>query len=303
MSSVLPRPLEPGDVVSVVAPSSPFVREEFWPGLGWLRARYRLRMSSGVLARDGFLAGDDARRRVEFARAMTDDEVKAVFVARGGYGATRIVADLPWAALERRPKWIVGFSDATALHAAAWSVGVASVHGPNVTTLRASSPAARAALLGSLERPDVARAWHGLRVVRGGTGAGPAVGGNLTILQAMAAAGQLRFPRGAVVFLEDVAERPYRVDRMLTSLVAGGYFENAAAVVFGTFERCDPGPDGRPVDDVLYACTAKLAIPVVAGAPFGHGTLNDAFVLGRIARVTGAQVFFEGAGERVSAAG
>src|SRR5271166_995750 len=98
----LPPPLAPGDLVAVVAPSSPFPREELMRGLAWLRARYRLRVHAGILSRDGFLAGSDARRGEELARAMQDPEVKAVVAARGGYGAMRIVDRLPWDELARR---------------------------------------------------------------------------------------------------------------------------------------------------------------------------------------------------------
>jgi muramoyltetrapeptide carboxypeptidase len=277
----LPPPLAPGDVVAVVAPSSPFPREDLWPGLAWLRQRYRLRAGTGLLARDGFLAGSDAVRARELARAMRDPDVKAIVAARGGYGATRIVDQLPWDELAHRPKWLVGFSDVTALHVVAWRVGLASVHAPNVTGLgRDATPALRAAWLAALERPSAPRSWRGLRVLHGGRGAGPIVGGNLALLHAMAAAGRLAVPAGAVLALEDVTEAPYRVDRMLTSLRLAGHLARASAIVLGGFDRCAAGPDGRTVDEVLRERTEGLGIPVVAGAPFGHGATNEAFVLG-----------------------
>jgi muramoyltetrapeptide carboxypeptidase len=251
-------------------------------------------MSSGALARDAYLAGDDARRAAELRRALLDDEVKAVVAARGGYGAIRVVDAVPWEALARRPKWIVGFSDITALHAMAWHVGVASIHAPNVTGLgRDASAATRAAWLAALERPASARAWRGMRVLHscGGRAArGPIVGGNLALVHAVAAAGRLAIPAGAVLALEDVGEAPYRVDRMLSSLRLGGHFAGVSAVVLGGFDRCTPGPDGRCVEEVLHECTRGLGVPVLAGAPFGHGSQNDAFVLGADVRVSGDAV-------------
>jgi len=306
---VLPQPLAPGDVIAVVAPSSPFPCDELWRGLAWLRARYRVRMGraaasicasarsprSGARATSfGYLAGDDAQRAAELSRAMLDPEVKAIVAARGGYGSMRILDALPWEAFGRQPKWLVGFSDVTALHATAWAAGVASVHGPNVTGLgRDASVAIRAAWLASVERPSGARAWRGLRVVRGGQARGPIVGGNLALVHAMAAAGRLVVPRGAVLALEDVTEAPYRVDRMLTSLLLGGQLARVAAVVFGGFERCVPGADGCTVDEVLEERTRAIGVPVLAGAPFGHGERNEAFVLGASARVSGDAVLFE----------
>ncbi|HEY3818614.1 MAG TPA: LD-carboxypeptidase [Polyangiaceae bacterium] len=289
----LPPPLGPGDRVAVVAPSSPFPREELLRGLAWLRHRYQLRIDAGIFSRDAFLAGSDERRADELVRAMTDPEVKAIVAARGGYGALRVVDALPWDELARRPKWIVGFSDVTVLHAMAWRAGVASVHGPNVTGLgRDISPAARARWLASIERPRAPHAWRGLRVVRPGAARGVVVGGNLSLVHAMAAAGRLFVPAGAVLALEDVTEAPYRIDRMLTSLRLGGHLGHVSALVFGGFDRCAPGADGRTADEVIEERTGDLGVPVLAGAPFGHGQRNDAFVLGSMASLEHGSVLF-----------
>jgi muramoyltetrapeptide carboxypeptidase len=290
---VIPEPLSPGDTIAVVAPSSPLSHDELWRGLAWLRARYGLRVRPSVFARDGYLAGADERRGAELASAMLDEQVKAVLVARGGYGVMRILDELPWRAFAHRPKWIVGFSDATALHATAWRLGIASVHAPNATGLgRDPSVATRIAWLLSLERPTSMRAWRCLRVVRSGAASGPIVGGNLSLLHAMAAAGRLTMPRAAVLAIEDVGEPPYRIDRMLTSLILGGHLAEVSAVVFGGFARCPPAADGRSVDEVLDLCTRPLGIPVLCGAPFGHGEHNEAFVLGAGVRVHADEVIW-----------
>lgn len=286
----IPPRIRPGAVVAVVAPASPFDRQELFRGLAWLGARYRLRLSSGILERVGYLAGDDARRADELSRAMTDPAVEAIFCARGGYGAMRILDTLPWDAFVARPKWLVGFSDVTALHVTANGRGVATLHAPNVTGLgRTIAPAERLSFIEALEseRHDT---WTGLEVLRAGTARGPMVGGNLALVTAMAAAGRLVIPDGAIVALEDVTERPYRIDRMLTSLLLGGYLARAAGIVFGGFTSCEPGPDGVAAEDVLRERTASLGVPVVARAPFGHGAPNHAFVLGKTATLDGDTV-------------
>jgi muramoyltetrapeptide carboxypeptidase len=293
MALAMPEPLTPGDVAIVVAPSSPEAREELWRGLAWLRTRYRLRMSTGALESDGYLAGSDERRRDELARAMLDGEAKAIFAVRGGYGALRIAADLPWAEFAQRPKWLVGFSDVTVLHAMAASAGVASVHGPNVSRLGAASPRVRARWLSALEHPAAAGSWEGLRVVRGGNAAGPIAGGNLALLHAMAAAGRLELPKGAILLLEDVGEAPYRIDRMLTSLLLGGHLRDLAAIVLGSFERCGSAAGTEGVEALVRERTASLGVPVLAGAPFGHGPENEAFVLGRPGCLADAALRFE----------
>jgi muramoyltetrapeptide carboxypeptidase len=250
-----------------------------------------VRLTPGVLSHEGYLAGTDERRRAELAAAMADPQAKAVFAARGGYGVLRALHELPWDVFVAHPKWLVGFSDITVLHALAWSRGVATVHGPNVSGLGLkASPALRAAWLAAVERPRATRVWRGLRTLRAGRARGPIVGGNLSLLYAMAAAGKLIVPDGAVIAMEDVNEAPYRVDRMLTALRAGGYFDRASALVFGDFDRAQPGPDGWTIDDVLGSFAQSLGRPAVAGAPFGHGSRNDSFILGGAAEVSGDEV-------------
>ncbi len=288
----VPPPLSPGDRVAIVAPSSPFPRAPMLAGLAWLAQRYELVVHDGVFAREGFLAGDDDRRAAEMSAALRDARVRAIVAARGGYGATRIASRLPWDDFQRSPKWIVGFSDATALHAYASLAGVASLHAPNATGLGASDNAHlaqnRGAFLAALERPHDARAYGDLHAITKGDAHGSLFGGNLALLAALAAQNALVVPDGAIVLIEDVTERPYRVDRMLTSLLEGDYFANASAIVFGEFEQCLPGPDGVTVDDVLVERTHRLEIPVYRGAPFGHGARNEAFILGANARLENA---------------
>jgi muramoyltetrapeptide carboxypeptidase len=282
---LLPSPLEPGDVVAAIAPASPFEPVLAWVGLGFLATRYRLRFDRGMFERAGYLAGSDARRQAELARALEDPEVKAIIAVRGGYGSQRFARAIDWTALARSPRWLVGFSDITALHVEAARAGVASIHGPHVTSLGRGDARARDALIRALERPLEPRTFADLRALSAGTAEGPLYGGNLTILHACAAAGRLSIPEGAVLLLEDVTERPYRIDRMLTTLAWGGHLERVAAVVLGDFTQCDPGPDGVKVEDVLASHLTRLGVPVAAGAPIGHGLRNAPVVLGARARV------------------
>ena len=207
-------------------------------------------------------------------------------LARGGYGATRIVERLPWEDFARAPKWIVGFSDATALHCAALARGVASVHAPNVTGLARPDVRTRASWLARARAAGgPGRLVQSCMYVVAGDAEGSLFGGNLALVQAVAAAGALPSLEGAIVVLEDVTERPYRVDRMLTSLAP--HLARARAVVFGSFTQCEPGADGVTVEEVLARFARGARVPVLAGAPFGHGEVNDAFVLGAPARVEG----------------
>jgi muramoyltetrapeptide carboxypeptidase len=285
---IVPRPLRPGDRVAIVAPSGHFPHVIVWRGLSVLRERYRLRFDRGLFARSIYLAGSDDRRREELRRALEDDDVAAIIAARGGYGANRFVHELDWARLRERPKWIVGFSDITALHVEAARVGVATLHASHVTALGWCDRVGRASFLRALEDPLAPRRFDGLQGWVPGEAEGPLFGGNLALLHACAAAGRLAVPAGAIVFIEDIGERPYRLDRMLTTLIVGGHFAGAGGFVLGDFTDCQPGPDGATALEVVRGIVGRLGVPVVAGVPAGHGLRNEPLVLGARVRVSGS---------------
>lgn len=282
---IVPPPLRPGSRIQIVAPSSPFDRDQALQGIAWLSSRYEVAWDESLFSRHGFLAGSDDRRRDELARAFEDRSIGAIVATRGGYGLSRIAHELPWDALLASPKWIVGFSDITALHLEAAARGLASMHAPMVCALGRGSDADRARFVELLEHPLAERRFDGLVTIHPGAAEGPLFGGNLCLLHAAAASNRLRVPEGAIVLLEDVGERPYRVDRMLTNLLVGGHFEKVAGIVLGDFTDCDPGPDGVTVEEVLRERLERLGLPVATGLPVGHGKRNEGVVLGARARL------------------
>lgn len=264
----------------VIAPASPFDRTLALCGIAFLGERYHVQFDWRMFEKDGFLAGSDARRRQELAAAVEAPEVAAVIAARGGYGITRIAADVDFGALRRAPKWLVGFSDVTALHLEAQAVGVASLHAHHAAGLGRGDAHARAVWLAALESPLAPRTLNG-RVLRPGKQVrGPLVGGNLTVLFTCAVTGRLRLPRGAILALEDVTEVSYRVDRMLSALRVGGHLRDIGGVALGGFTDCPPGQHGVPVEQVLARELSSLGVPVVAGLPFGHDLPNQPLLLG-----------------------
>ena len=285
---IFPPPLRPGDTIAVIAPSGPFDRDAALRGIAWLEQRYRVSYRESMFARDGYLAGSDERRLGELQRAL-DSDAKAVVAARGGYGLARIVHLVDWTRVKRKPRWMVGFSDFTALHAEAWRRGLASIHGSMICALANAMEETRRQWIAILERPADERTWTGLERWRRGRAEGVLVGGNLATLHACAAASRLRIPKGAVILIEDIGERSYRVDRMLTNLLTGGHLANAVAVIVGSFTECDAGAEGKKVEDVLRERLSSLDVPVVAGFPAGHGRRNDALVLGASMEVDAAR--------------
>jgi muramoyltetrapeptide carboxypeptidase len=240
-----------------------------------------------VLARAGYFAGTDAERLRDLNRAIAADGVDGIWFARGGYGALRLIEHVDYAALRRRPKVLIGYSDITALHAA---IGVraelVTFHGP---TARAPlSPFSRDSLERAVVRGEnPCGGAPGARVIRTGRARGPLVGGNLALLAALA--GTPFAPRmdGAVLVIEDVSEAVYRIDRMLQQLRLSGMLRGCRGIVAGHFtDRPETSVDGeRPLDEVLLETAETLDVPCIAGAPIGHIDEQWTVPLGREAEM------------------
>jgi muramoyltetrapeptide carboxypeptidase len=287
---LVPPPLRRGDVVRVIAPSSPFDPGAFARGLEVLSGRLGLepRLRGDVTARRGYLAGDDARRLDEWREAVADPDATAIFCARGGYGAMRLLPSIDPAALLGRPKLLVGFSDVTALHAALNRAGLATVHGPVVTQLgRAPEDALlhlEALLAGTAARPgawDVPAPGAGLvasSTIRPGRASGPLLGGSLAILAHLQGTPFAPRMEGAILFVEDVGEKPYRIDRYLTQLRLAGALRGIAGLAVGQLTGCDEA--GVLAADVVREVALALGVPAVEGLLAGHEDANFALPLG-----------------------
>lgn len=276
---LFPPPLHGRALVRVVAPSGPFDVELLRDGLRRLSA-FEVHVPEHMTTRRcGFFAGTDAERLTELQQALDCEEARAILIARGGYGIARLLPHLSFDAFRRLPKWLVGFSDATALHATLSAHNIASVHGPNGTTLARATPS-EIERLGHILAGDVNDRFDDLTAWHPGTASGQLFGGNLTVLFAEAASGRLQVPLGSVLFLEDVTETSYRVDRMLQALHAGGHLDRVSGIVVGNFHDCSPGKFGVPVEEVLRSSLISLGVPVLADLPVGHGSRNSPLVCG-----------------------
>lgn len=280
------RPLRPGMRIAVIAPASPFPAEDFERGVQRLRERYDVTYERSIFERSGYLAGPDPRRSQELLRALQDDTVDAIVAARGGYGATRLLPEIPVASVARHPKPLIGFSDVTALHALWARAGLGSIHGSMVAALgRASEPLlARWVRAVEGQWPSQLDALEPLAQGRG-RASGLLCGGNLTVLTALLGSPYAPELTGRVVFLEDQGERPYRIDRMLTSWRHAGWLAQPSAFVLGGFTDCASGVDGVSARDVLAASLGDLGVPVLWGVPAGHVDDNLELPLGALVEV------------------
>jgi len=292
----LPVPaLRPGAHVRVIAPASPFDVADFEGGVAHLRERYEVSYDEALLARDGYLAGDDARRLDELRRALTEPGIDAVVAARGGYGCTRLLGGVD--VDDVSPRLLVGFSDVTALHALFARAGLRSLHGPMVAALGRADEVERARWRAAVEGAAPPR-FTGLTRVAPGRAEGPVIGGNLSVLCALVGTPYAPPLDGRVLFLEEVGEAPYRVDRMLTTLRQAGWLSRVSGIAVGQLTRCEPRADGREITHVFDERLGDLGVPVIRGVPAGHEAPNVPLPMGAPAVVdgdTGSFTFGEGA--------
>lgn len=274
-----PRALRPGDRIAVVAPGSAFDIDEFHAGIAELRSLgFDPVYDDTVFQRHAYLAGPAAVRAAAWQKAWDDPAVAALVAVRGGYGSVQLLPLLDPDGPRRNPKIFVGFSDNTSI--LTWltlQCGVVSFHGPMLEARFARGEAGydrdtfercvcRAQAAGEITHPAVVS-------LRDGEATGTLVGGTLTqLVGSLGTPFAFDPPHGSVLFLDEIAERPYRLDRMLTQLRLSGILGRMAAVVFGELPRCDE-PEGSPTArDVIEEVLADFTGPILFGLPSGHAS-------------------------------
>ena len=274
-----PRALRPGDRVAVISPASAFARHQFDAGVEEIR-RLGLEPTwdESVFARAAYVSGSPATRAAAFLQAWFDPSVAALIAVRGGYGSVHILPLLLPAELRRSPKAFIGYSDNTSL--LTWltcGCGIVGFHGPMLEKRLAHGAHGydRDSFERALARPEPMGelAPDGLVALQAGEAAGPIYGGTLTqLLASFNTPYAFDPPEGSILFLEDVNERPYKLDRMLTQLRLSGLLSRARGIVFGEMRGCDE-PGGQPcARDVIAGVLSGFAGPIVYGFPSGHTT-------------------------------
>jgi len=285
-----PEPLRKGDRIRLIAPASPFDPDVFKAGQRVLEGLGLVPVvSRDEFARQGFLAGSDQRRAEKLTSALQEQDTRAVWCIRGGYGTNRLLPLLDLPRLRRHPKLLVGFSDVTALLLQlARSGGFVTIHGPVVTQLpRLPATDLRwlTALLFGAEVPRRVPLGR-TRTLVPGEAEGRLVAGNLSILASLAGTRFAPDLRGAVLCLEDVGEKAYRLDRLFWQVVSAGLLKGARGIVLGELAGCTPqGTGPHSARRVLERAVSALGLPALSGAPFGHGRRNLALAIGVRARL------------------
>lgn len=280
----VPPFLKKGDKIAIVAPASTIPNEledaikllEFW-GL-------RVVIGASVSASFHQFAGDDASRARDFQRMLDDDSVKAIIAARGGYGTVRIIDQLDFTKFEIGPKWIIGFSDVTVLHSHIQALyGIPTIHGQMPLTIPDATRSSLGTLKKALFGEELEYSYRTELGSRGGEAEGVLIGGNLAILVSVSGSASEVDYTGKILFIEDVGEYYYAVDRMLRMLKRAGKLEKLKGIIVGGFTAMKDKtvPFGSSVQEIVLDLVKEYNYPVATDFPAGHIDNNQALVFGK----------------------
>lgn len=278
---IRPPYLHIGDTVAVCNASNRAYPEKIEPGIKVLESwGLVVERATNLYAADGRYGGTEEARASELQRMMDSPNIKAIFMARGGYGASQLLDKVSFNRMRRHPKWVIGFSDATALHIALNNVGIETIHGAMMSTLEhqeESGAALHAALFG--DGYDHITIETNEDCVKG-KARGRLVGGNLSLIYSEQGTPFALNMDNAILFIEETGEYTYSIDRMLTNLKLSGKLGKLRGVVVGAFVKSKQESGDPTAQEVLTKRLSELGIPVMYGAPCGHVHKNLPLILG-----------------------
>ena len=284
---ITPGYLEKGAKIGLVAPARAVTFNEVHPTIklfqkwGW-----EVVLGTGIFNKSNQFAGTDDQRRRDLQQMLDDESIRGILCARGGYGTIRIIDKLDFSGFTRNPKWIVGYSDITVLHChIQQNFGIETIHAimpfniGSDEVMNDSLDSLHGALSGRKLKYILPRSLS----AREGTGEGTLVGGNLSILYSLLGSASAPDTSGKILFLEEVDEYLYHVDRMMISLKRAGKLKNLKGLIVGSMERMNdnPVPFGKTANQIITEAVEEYRFPVVYDFPAGHGANNLAMIFGR----------------------
>lgn len=275
--------LYPGDLIGFVATARFLETERIEEATAlFVGAGFRVRVDEYADRPFHQFGGDDATRSAAFNRMLADEEIRAVFSVRGGYGSVRMVDGIDDALLREKPKWICGYSDITVLHGRAQRLNIQSLHCPMPVDLPSCSPQAQEQTFLALKGENIDQEWAGSEDDLFGRAEGILKGGNLSVLYSLLGSADLPDLQDAILFIEDIDEYLYHIDRMLQGMSRSGLFAGLKGMVIGglTDMNDHDRPFGWTAEQIIRDHFAPLNIPVAFGFPAGHIRDNRPLLLG-----------------------
>ena len=282
----VPQPLAAGDLIYITAPAKAIEKEHVDFAVAFFEnADFRVLVSKNCLGQHHYFSGTDEERLEDLQYGIDHPEVKAIVCARGGYGCVRIVDRIQWASMLREPKWMVGFSDVTVFHQHLQRFNLPSIHGSMVLNFKDNSHEALNTLLMALKGESFSVAATS-NFNKSGSAEGTIVGGNLSIVYSLIGTNNQPDYSDKILFVEDLAEHLYHIDRMFYALNKSGILDKIRGLVVGGMTELEDTatPFGMSVEEIILAHFQYRNIPIAFGFPAGHLNDNRALILGKKVR-------------------
>lgn len=278
--------IQPGDLISVVAPAGKVQPERIMPAIHWLENRgYHISRGENLFGCNFQYSGSDEERFNDLQSALDNPEVKAIIFARGGYGTIKIVEKLNFDLFKKNPKWLAGFSDITILHNICSLLKIPSLHGAMIrdgVSLDGIPTPGFLSMIETLEGNPSKLTAGPLQLNKTGLANAPLAGGNLSLLYSLLGTPYDLDTTGKILFIEEIGEYLYHTDRMMTSMRLAGKFKELKGLVVGQFTEVkdNPEPFGKNIEEIIYESVAGYDFPVCFGIQAGHSQPNLPMIFG-----------------------
>jgi len=281
---IQPSYLQKGDTVAIVSTARKITSDNIIPAIKLLE-KWGLQVIIGetIGSEENQFSGSDEKRIADFQQMLDNPKIRAIWCARGGYGTVRIIDKLDFSAFKKNPKWIVGYSDITVLHSYIHNFGIETLHATMPINLENNSQQALESLKKSLFGKNLSYEVPADEKNKSGNASGELVGGNLSVLYSLLGSHSSINTDGKILFIEDLDEYLYHIDRMCINLKRNGYFENLKGLVVGgmTDMHDNDIPFGKTAEEIMLDCVSEYDFPVVFNFPAGHLDDNRTMIFGR----------------------
>jgi len=284
-SMITPNRLQKNDTVGIVSTARKISKEEIKPALQLLESwGLKAVLGKTIGAEENQFAGSDDLRAADFQHMLDDPKIKAIWCAKGGYGTVRIIDKLNFSNFRKNPKWVIGYSDVTALHSHIHTFGIETLHAQILQNLenksKATSTSIKEILFGNDYEISIA---SNEKLNTPGTAQGPLVGGNLSLIYSLCGSNSSLNTEGKILFIEDLDEYLYHIDRMMMNLKRNGMLQNLSGLIVGGMTNMHDNAVsfGKTAEEIIFDLVSEYNFPICFNFPAGHINDNRALILGR----------------------